>query len=80
MYKFNYITPERYFKEQGSRDPVSLKELQRRAENDATCDHCPNPVWKLVDLGMCFSCVTGESDASDDYELKVEDGSDEKGN
>lgn len=67
MFDFNYITPEEYYK---LSQQESLEEIKRRANmKDKTCDNCENKVWKLVDLDMCFSCVTGETDASEDYEL-----------
>lgn len=38
------------------------------ASNFGTCD-CGNPVWRYGRTGMCFPCTTGESDASEDYEI-----------
>lgn len=46
-----------------------LAELTRKSLIDDTCMHCDNPVWRMVDNGMCFCCTTGESDPSMDYEL-----------
>lgn len=51
--------------------PAKRLELEERARDDGECEVCGRPVWRLVGLGMCFTCVTGESDASDDYELKL---------
>jgi len=50
----------------------SLTDYERMAKKiDEECDICGRPIWRMVaDLGMCFTCVTGESDASDDYELE----------
>lgn len=68
-----YITPEKAKKlddsqKGGRREPLSY--YQAIARNDALCEICEvEKVWKLADTGMCFSCTTGESDASDDYEL-----------
>ena len=68
MFEFNYITPIKYFQLEGNTQ--TLKEIKRLASQpDSTCENCENDSWKLVGLGMCFSCVTGETDASDDYEL-----------
>lgn len=47
----------------------SLKEVEMAAESDAKCINCDEKVWKLANTGMCFSCTSGESDASDDFEL-----------
>jgi hypothetical protein len=67
-----YITPERAKelddKINGRKQPLSYyKEL---AKNHAICPICgQNPVWRFGDCGLCFSCTTGEADASDDYEI-----------
>jgi hypothetical protein len=45
------------------------EELEKMARNDSTCENCDLPVWRFGETGMCFTCTTGESDASDDYEL-----------
>lgn len=63
---FTYITPEEYFKLD---QDTPLDELKRRAASKATCITCDLPAWKLANTGMCFPCTTGESDASNDYEL-----------
>ena len=68
MYDFVYLTPEEATAKNVI-DGINLIEYQRRASSSGTCENCDNPVWKLPDLGMCFSCVTGETDASEDYEL-----------
>lgn len=51
----------------GRRKPLSY--YKRLAKNHSTCMNCDEKVWRLVDTGLCFSCTTGEADASDDYEL-----------
>ncbi len=51
--------------------PFTRKELEKMAKDDGECEVCGRPVWRIVGLGMCFTCTTGESDASDDYELKL---------
>jgi len=67
---FTYITPEEYFKIQGRNGSYTLKELREMARDDRRCEVCGQPVWKLGGVGMCFPCTTGESDASEDYELE----------
>lgn len=61
-----YITPQQA-KDRG--DKRSLEKLTRLAKNSAECMNCDEPVWNYADTGLCFSCTTGEADASDDYEL-----------
>lgn len=40
-----------------------------KKKNGAKCLVCDQPVWAHGGCGMCFSCTTGEADASDDYEF-----------
>lgn len=68
FYSFaEYLTPEQA-REKGSVE--SLKQLYKRARVNRKCCNCENPVWRYADLDMCFPCVTGETDASNDYELR----------
>lgn len=69
-----YLTPEKAYKQHHELNPgdgLDLAWFKRAAKRtDEECD-CGRPIWRLVaDLGMCFTCITGESDASDDYELE----------
>ena len=49
---------------------LTLKDYEEAAKDNSICMACNNsPVWKLVGTGMCFTCTTGEADASEDYEL-----------
>lgn len=67
------ITPERAMvmhNELNPKAPLSLAYWQRRARINSYCEVCHRePVWRFGQTGMCFSCTTGESDPSDDYEL-----------
>lgn len=63
---FTYVTPEQMFEADPQR---TLQEYQELAKNDGICEVCDGPVWKLADTGLCFPCTTGETDASEDYEL-----------
>jgi len=68
-----YLTPEQAYENDkkangGSMHTLAEYKRMARKTNDE-CD-CGRPVWRLVGLGMCFTCITGESDASDDYELE----------
>jgi len=57
--------------EDAARAKVSLtrKEFNRQSRDNRKCCNCENHVWRLAQTGMCFSCTTGETDASDDYEV-----------
>ena len=61
-----YITPEQA---QANGDSRTLKELRRLARSNEKCEVCGEPAWRYGGCGLCFSCTTGEADASDDYEL-----------
>lgn len=41
--------------------------------NGATCINCGNPIWAIgsaiAEWNGCFSCITGEANSSDDYEI-----------
>ncbi len=52
----------------GMRKP--LKYYIDLANNDSTCENCSEKAWKLANTGLCFSCTTGEADASEDYEIE----------
>ena len=55
----------------GRRKPIEYYEAL--AKIDQICSVCEGEkVWRYADLGMCFSCTTGESDASDDYEITLD--------
>ncbi len=69
---FKRITPEDFLRLNPGNDET-LEELREAAKHEGTCDNCGQPIWKLGSLLVgwdgCFSCITGEADASDDYEL-----------
>lgn len=65
MFDFNYVTPEQAV-ELGLAS--SLEEARDIANDDSACD-CGQHVWRYGGNGMCFMCMTGESDASEDYEI-----------
>ena len=66
-----YLTPQQaYDMHKGFDIHRSLKEYQDLAKTTGMCEVCETlPIWKMVGTGMCFACTTGESDASEDYEL-----------
>jgi len=64
-----YLTPE----QAAEMSNTPLEELRAAAAApEQTCMNCDEPVWRLAGCGLCFSCTTGEADASDDYELIAE--------
>jgi hypothetical protein len=71
MNNFEYITPKKYKSLKNNPDKITFEELQILANRTPKlCYICHQyKEWKLGDSGLCFSCTTGESDASDDYEL-----------
>lgn len=69
----SYITPEKAAKLHNtieSNDKVSVAHYEHLSKNKQMCFVCKiEKVWRFGGCGMCFSCTTGEADASDDYEL-----------
>lgn len=69
----SYITPEKAAKLHNAikgNEHVSVAYYEHLSKNKKMCYVCGmEKVWKMVGLGMCFSCTTGEADASEDYEL-----------
>lgn len=52
---------------------IALNEALKRKNNGAECICCGSPIWAagsaIVEMDLCFSCITGEADDSDDYEI-----------
>ena len=64
---FVFITPEQAAELTTPRK--SVEHWRRVASRNGRCSVCGQPWWKFAQTGLCFTCTTGESDASDDYEL-----------
>ena len=50
----------------------ALQEFKKRKMKGELCD-CGNPIWivgSAITGKACFTCITGESDCSDDYEIE----------
>lgn len=62
-----YLSPEQLHSRGSERTLAELRALATRRTRG--CTNCDEREWKLGGLGMCFSCTTGESDASGDYEV-----------
>lgn len=74
MFDFEYITSEEAAKigvhgDSNNNRIHDVNYYKKLSEKEGTCENCSNPVWKLADTGLCFSCTTGETNASEDYEL-----------
>lgn len=51
----------------------SLQSALSAKKNGATCLICGAPIWAagsaITGTNMCFTCITGEADDGDDYEV-----------
>ena len=63
-----YITAEEAYK-LNKESGKSLAYWEKLARSRAKCEVCGQPAWKYAGTGLCFTCSTGEADASEDYEL-----------
>ena len=72
----HFITPEEAVEIHNKQNPRDLKTVEyyeQLAKDYSLCEVCnEEKVWRFAGCGMCFSCTTGEANASDDYELKEE--------
>lgn len=45
----------------------------RAKQNGASCGQCGKPIWvagsAVAGKNRCFSCITGEADSSEDFEI-----------
>ena len=64
---FTFITPEEAAAIDSRHTPEQWRKI---ATSNPACEVCGRAAWKFGDVGMCFTCATGEADASDDYELQ----------
>lgn len=72
---FHYVTVDEMLEIQKKSPHDGTKkstreELEAMARDNRTCENCDLPVWRFAETGLCFPCTTGESDASEDYELE----------
>lgn len=51
----------------------TLRQTLREKENGAKCIICGSPIWAagsaITGTNMCFTCMTLETDDSEDYEI-----------
>lgn len=60
-------------------DKIKLKkdllDAAKRKKNGCKCMICGNPIWAagsaLSEWNGCFSCISGETDDSNDYEINI---------
>jgi hypothetical protein len=52
---------------------TALERAAKAKNSCAACDHCGSLIWAigtaLVGWNTCFSCLTGEADCTEDYEI-----------
>lgn len=51
------------------RTDVGREQLEQLAKDERPCMSCGLHVWRFAGCELCFTCTTGESDPSDDYEI-----------
>lgn len=54
---------------------AACKKMIKLRHNGAACMNCGNsPIWAagsaITGTAMCFACMTGENDDSEDYEIE----------
>lgn len=64
-----FLSPEEAITRKICTPALSLLELLAMAHNNESCNNCGEHVWRLANCGLCFSCTTGQLNASDDYEV-----------
>ena len=51
----------------------ALEESLKAKQNGEKCIQCGNPIWAagsaVTGINMCFTCMTGKEDDSEDYEI-----------
>jgi hypothetical protein len=52
---------------------TALEQAVQAKKSGAVCSQCGNPIWAIgtatVGWNGCFTCITGEADSSEDYEI-----------
>ena len=49
---------------------ITEEDFNRMANDRRRCYSCRRrPAWRYAETGLCFTCTTGESDSSNDYEI-----------
>ncbi|MDR2074191.1 MAG: hypothetical protein LBP36_02355 [Oscillospiraceae bacterium] len=54
--------------------PKILSETAKSKKDGAVCNQCGQPIWAIgtaiVGWDGCFTCISGEADNSEDYEIE----------
>ena len=53
-------------------ETITERDFNRMVRYNESCQVCGQHAWRYVEIGLCFTCTTGESDASGDYEIGEE--------
>lgn len=79
-YQFKKISIDKFIEQYKMKNPKedfkTLKEdllYFRQLQIEGAKCNCGNPIWVIgsaITGKGCFTCITGESDPSDDYEIK----------
>ena len=79
---FSPISIDAFLKQHKSNNPDTdmkayrsqLERAVKAKKEGAVCYQCGQPIWAIgvatVEWNGCFSCITGEADNSDDYEIE----------
>jgi hypothetical protein len=49
---------------------IPLEEFYECAKSGVRCVECGDPSWRIIGSSLCFTCTTGETDSSGEYELR----------
>ena len=78
---FSPISIDKFLKDYKKSNPKSdvdemravLIETVEGKKNGTVCNQCEQPIWAvgsaIVGWNGCFTCITGEADSSEDYEI-----------
>ncbi len=70
---------EKYIKNNPKENKTALTRSLQAAvaakQSGACCDQCHQPIWAIgtaiAGWSTCFTCLTGEADHSEDYEIDL---------
>jgi hypothetical protein len=69
---FEYVTFKEAFELKLLGEGVPLSVYKEQARDHRMCEVCGQPAWRYGGTGLCFTCTTGCSDTSEDYEIEAE--------
>lgn len=69
----DYIKVQAEYVTNEAEERTSIEYYVRLKIDGGVCHVCGQPIWAIgsatIDDNMCFTCITGEADDSDDYEI-----------